>query len=86
MTLRDEFEEFAIETDLDTSHYVDNGEIGDYCDVITQVAWLSWQKCHSKQLTKIPSEQHSQSYGDIGWCRGYNQALEDTHLKMGLNQ
>lgn len=41
--MRLSFEEWAVITDLDTSYYVDNEEIGDYCDVVTQVAWLAWQ-------------------------------------------
>lgn len=85
MSLRTEFEEFAISTDLDTSQYIDNGEVGDYCDVVTQVAWLAWQKCHIKQLTKIPPEYVVQSYGDVDYGRGYNEALEDVSKTMSFN-
>lgn len=42
-TVREVFEDWAVEQDLDTSCYIDDGVQGDYCDVVAQYAWLGWQ-------------------------------------------
>ena len=38
------FEDWAVATDLDITCYIDNGEVGDYRDVVTQTAWLAYQE------------------------------------------
>lgn len=58
--MREEFEAWAIEKDLDTSHYIDNGEMGDYCDVVTQYAWLGWKASRSALCVELPAHWYDE--------------------------
>ena len=62
--VREDFEVWAIEKDLDISHYVDDGKIGDYCDVVTQYAWLGWKVSRAELCVVLPSYRCDHYYKD----------------------
>ncbi|MGL4354098.1 MAG: hypothetical protein ACRCVV_14665 [Shewanella sp.] len=75
--MREEFESWAVTADLDTSHYIDNGEMGDYCDVVAQYAWMGWKASRALLCIELPPIKND--------SHKYNQALHDVSGVLQLS-
>jgi len=60
---------------------------GDYENMLTNVAWITWRKAHNKPKIKFPDEIELELNGDEvvfshqnAYADGYNRALKDLEL------